>query len=38
MQRLPGLESTHFVTNATLGGATALWEWIGDEAATVFSY
>ncbi len=33
-----GLDSTTFVTNATVGGATPLWEWIGDEAATVFSY
>ena len=33
-----GLESTEFVTNATLAGATRQWEWIGDEAATVFSY
>jgi predicted peroxiredoxin len=24
--------------NARLGGATPLWEWIGDEHATVFSY
>jgi predicted peroxiredoxin len=27
-----------FVANARLAGATALWEWIGSEAATVFSY
>ena len=26
------------VANARLGGATPLWEWIGDEHATVFSY
>lgn len=24
--------------NATLGGATPLWEWIGEERAEVFSY
>jgi hypothetical protein len=24
--------------DAELGGATPLWEWIGDEPATVFSY
>lgn len=30
-------EST-FVGNARLAGATPLWEWIGDEPATVFSY
>jgi len=33
-----GLESTKFATNATVAGATPLWDWIGDEAATVFSY
>jgi predicted peroxiredoxin len=33
-----GLEGTEFVANATVAGATPLWEWIGDEAATVFSY
>ncbi len=27
-----------FVGNARLAGATPLWEWVGDEAATVFSY
>jgi predicted peroxiredoxin len=27
-----------FVNNARLAGATPLWEWIGDEAASVFSY
>ena len=27
-----------FVANARLAGATPLWEWIGAEAATVFSY
>jgi predicted peroxiredoxin len=26
------------VANARLAGATPLWEWIGDEPATVFSY
>jgi len=26
------------VANAELGGATPLWQWIGDEPATVFSY
>jgi hypothetical protein len=24
--------------NARIGGATPLWEWIGDDNATVFSY
>ena len=32
------LDETALVANATLGGATPLWDWIGDEAATVFSY
>jgi predicted peroxiredoxin len=27
-----------FVANAHLAGATPLWEWIGEDAATVFSY
>ena len=26
------------VKNATLGGTVPMWEWIGDEAATTFSY
>jgi predicted peroxiredoxin len=30
--------SEEFVGNARLAGATALWEWIGAEPATVFSY
>jgi predicted peroxiredoxin len=33
-----GLEGTELVPNARIAGATPLWEWIGDEAATVFSY
>lgn len=33
-----GLDDTEFVSNARAAGATPLWEWIGDEAATVFSY
>lgn len=32
------LDDSHLVSNAKLGGATPLWEWIGDEAAMVFSY
>ena len=28
----------NFVENARLAGATPLWEWIGEDAATVFSY
>jgi predicted peroxiredoxin len=33
-----GLDDSNFVANARVAGATPLWEWIGDEAATVFSY
>lgn len=33
-----GLDEAHFVANARVAGATPLWEWIGDEPATVFSY
>jgi predicted peroxiredoxin len=32
------LDESALVPNARLAGATPLWEWIGDEAATVFSY
>jgi predicted peroxiredoxin len=32
------LEESQLVENARLAGATPLWEWIGDEGATVFSY
>lgn len=32
------LDDTQFVANARSAGATPLWEWIGDEPATVFSY
>ncbi|MBA3331009.1 MAG: DsrE family protein [Actinobacteria bacterium] len=32
------LEESDLVGNARLAGATPLWEWIGDEPATVFSY
>lgn len=33
-----GLDGSELVSNARLAGATPLWEWIGDEATTVFSY
>lgn len=33
-----GLDETNLVPNARLAGATPLWEWIGDQPATVFSY
>ena len=32
------LDDSTLVPNARLAGATPLWEWIGDEPATVFSY
>jgi predicted peroxiredoxin len=32
------LDEGELVANAKVGGATPLWEWIGDEHATVFSY
>ena len=32
------LDESQLVGNARLAGATPLWQWIGDEAATVFSY
>ena len=33
-----GLEGVELVANARVAGATPLWEWIGADAATVFSY
>ena len=33
-----GLDADTFVANARVAGATPMWEWIGDGAATVFSY
>ena len=33
-----GLDDAEFVANARIAGATPLFDWIGDEAATVFSY
>jgi predicted peroxiredoxin len=32
------LDADSLLPNARIGGATPLWEWIGDEPATVFSY
>ena len=32
------LDESALVTNATLGGTVPLWDWIGDEPATTFSY
>jgi predicted peroxiredoxin len=33
-----GLEGAELVQNAQVAGATPLWEWIGDDDVTVFSY
>lgn len=32
------LDSASLVSNAELGGTVQLWEWIGDDGATTFSY
>ena len=32
------LEEGNLVSNARLAGATPLWEWVGEQPATVFSY
>lgn len=32
------LDTTALVANAELGGTVPLWEWIGDDGATTFSY
>jgi predicted peroxiredoxin len=32
------VDDDSLVANARLAGATPLWEWVGDEPATVFSY
>ena len=32
------LDEDAFVPNARLAGATPMWEWLGDEPGTVFSY
>jgi predicted peroxiredoxin len=32
------LDDGELTSNARLAGATPLWEWVGDDAATVFSY
>lgn len=33
-----GVDPSTFLENATKGGSVQLWEWIGDEGATTFSY
>ena len=32
------LDKENLVDNAEIGGTVPMWEWIGDEAATTFSY
>ena len=32
------MDTDNLVGNARVAGATPMWEWIGDDAATVFSY
>ena len=32
------LDEAQLVANAKIGGATPLWDWIGDDVPTVFSY
>jgi predicted peroxiredoxin len=33
-----GLDDQHLIKGAALGGTVPMWEWIGDEGATTFSY
>jgi predicted peroxiredoxin len=33
-----GLDKGHVSGNAEIGGTVVMWEWIGDEGATAFSY
>ncbi|GMA17993.1 DsrE family protein [Arsenicicoccus piscis] len=33
-----GLDPSTFVDNATKGGTVQLWQWIGDDSCTTFSY
>jgi hypothetical protein len=32
------LDSGQLIAGAEMGGTVPLWQWIGDEAATTFSY
>jgi predicted peroxiredoxin len=32
------LDKAHLLANAEIGGTVPLWQWIGDEGATTFSY
>jgi predicted peroxiredoxin len=33
-----GLDSTNLIDGAKMGGTVPMWAWIGDDAATTFSY
>jgi len=33
-----GLQAATLIDGATIGGTVPMWEWIGDEGATTFSY
>ncbi|WP_197094027.1 hypothetical protein [Nonomuraea sp. SBT364] len=33
-----GLDETRLIKAATIGGTVPMWQWIGDEGATTFSY
>lgn len=33
-----GLRDAAWIAGATIGGTVPMWEWIGDEGATTFSY
>ena len=33
-----GLDKGNLLTNAEIGGTVPMWQWIGDEGATTFSY
>jgi predicted peroxiredoxin len=33
-----GLQATPLIDGATIGGTVPMWEWIGDDSATTFSY
>jgi len=32
------LDSSHLIEGAEMGGTVPMWQWIGDEGATTFSY
>jgi hypothetical protein len=33
-----GLQEAPLIDGATVGGTVPMWEWIGDDGATAFSY